>query len=967
MKFDARRRGEDGSAATESGGRSTLTPDPDLSRRLFPSDPDALGGDVETAAGCQLGHFAIEERIGAGGMGAVFRALDTRLQRVVALKVLSPAQSRDRAAVLRFENEAQAAARLDHENIARVHYFGEDRGLYFIAFEYVTGQNVRDLIARTGRLPVADAVNYVLQIATALRHTASAGVVHRDIKPSNIIIAPNGRAKLVDLGLARKLAAEPEGDLTVAGTTLGTFDYISPEQARDPRNVDVRSDIYSLGCTLYHMLTGGPPYSSGTVLQKLLDHQSGQAPDPREINPQVPPALSAICRKMMAGDARERFATPDELIRELAVVAAGLGLRPLPTDGYLWSKPVGKPAPRLRSHLVWAGTFAAVILLAFFMEGFDGPTELDAVATGPRLSSGDRASAGIRAPRLDRDDPLQNSTGLDGAVIRRPDRRQPVGSDEEIAESEDAVSAAELAEQARRIGELFRPVLDPFILSETSEERPVRVDDTQVDVPPLQSEPLVGVTSGTDAAVTMSPTGGPRNAVVAGGPRTGSSDRMAERAAERADNPERYAFTRPFVVWPGDGAELQGYDSLADAVAFASSGDVIELHFDGRSPGFEASEPLVIDDKSVTIRAGTAPSGEPYRPLVEFVGDPRVIRPPYMIAVTGDEGCLLLEGVELRVTVTGEAPGASGQWELFSIPAAEEVRLRNVAITLVNVDGWPLAAFGLRPPEDVSREAYEIKGMMDESRADGFLVELENCLVRGEADLIAIGHTLPGRISMRDSAFALETALLNVTGGLKKPPAGDSVDVRIDHVTAVTGGAVLQLALDRLPRHAPTIRVEASNSVFASASEGQLVLMTGSASLSTFEQSLSWNGRNNVFDGFSQFWSIFTEDGASDAAPTTFDLWTARWAKNGARDPRNAERAVAPKDLFTDVWADPQDAKKTPRSTVTAADLALDAERAGELLRASDGGPIGASPAALPPVTSPPGGLSAAARPGSAR
>ncbi|HEX6985890.1 MAG TPA: serine/threonine-protein kinase, partial [Planctomycetaceae bacterium] len=258
------RRPSDGNpSAFETGADFELLSPPDshVSKRLFPGEAAPVAtADVEAPAGSELGHFAIEERIGSGGMGAVFRALDTRLQRVVALKVLSPSQSRDRAAVLRFQNEARAAARLDHENIARVHYIGEDRGLHFIAFEYVTGQNVRDLIARSGRLPVADAVNYVLQIATALRHTAAAGVVHRDIKPSNIIITPNGRAKLVDLGLARKLAADSVGDLTIAGTTLGTFDYISPEQARDPRNVDVRSDIYSLGCTLYHMLTGGPPY-----------------------------------------------------------------------------------------------------------------------------------------------------------------------------------------------------------------------------------------------------------------------------------------------------------------------------------------------------------------------------------------------------------------------------------------------------------------------------------------------------------------------------------------------------------------------------------------------------------------------------------------------------------------------------------------------------------------------------------
>ena len=157
----------------------------------------------------------------------------------------------------------------------------EDRGLHFIAFEYITGTNVRDLIASDGPLEPADAVNYTLQIASALVHTNEIGVVHRDVKPSNIIITPTGRAKLVDLGLARNPELnQTSEDLTSDGTTLGTFDYISPEQARDPRGVDVRSDIYSLGCTIYHMLTGEPPYPDGNAFQKLLDHQGKQPPDP---------------------------------------------------------------------------------------------------------------------------------------------------------------------------------------------------------------------------------------------------------------------------------------------------------------------------------------------------------------------------------------------------------------------------------------------------------------------------------------------------------------------------------------------------------------------------------------------------------------------------------------------------------------------------------------------------------------
>src|SRR5262249_29211582 len=150
--------------------------------------------------------------------------------------------------IRRFHQEARAAAKLDHENIARVFYCGEDQGLLFIAFEYVEGQNLRALLEHRGRIPVPEAIHYVLPIATGLAHAAERGSVHRDIKPSNIIISPNGRAKLVDMGLARSLGPAPDGGLTQSGVTLGTFDYISPEQALEPRDADIRSDIYSLGC-----------------------------------------------------------------------------------------------------------------------------------------------------------------------------------------------------------------------------------------------------------------------------------------------------------------------------------------------------------------------------------------------------------------------------------------------------------------------------------------------------------------------------------------------------------------------------------------------------------------------------------------------------------------------------------------------------------------------------------------------
>ena len=414
--------------------------------RLFPNEA-ATGAEYSAGpAGVRLGHFRIESKIGDGGMGSVFRALDERLERVVALKVLSPSlTSRDPASLQRFLNEARAAARLDHDNIARVYFVGEDRGYHFIAHEFVTGRNIRDLIRGAGPLDPREAVNYTLQLATALRHTAAAGVIHRDIKPSNVIITPQGRAKLVDLGLAKKVASESFAELTIAGTTLGTFDYISPEQAKDPRNVDVRSDIYSLGCTLYHMLAGEPPYPEGTVLQKLLDHQGKDVPDPSRKNPRTSPQLAAVVRRMMAPDPRDRYATPDELIRDLLPIAAEMGLRGINPEGLVWtSQPVGNHS-FMERNVAWIAAAAALVLIAFMVDRFSershepsvvkrtaavSPTGASTRAASEGDGRVDRVQANVRAKPNSNREVAQTDAGSDrqsgtASDVRPLDKNRP--------------------------------------------------------------------------------------------------------------------------------------------------------------------------------------------------------------------------------------------------------------------------------------------------------------------------------------------------------------------------------------------------------------------------------------------------------------------------------------------------------------------------------------------------------------
>jgi serine/threonine protein kinase len=320
---------------------------------------------VNALQGRKLAHFELLGPIGVGGMAAVLRAHDTQLDRFVALKILPPEMATDPENIRRFHQEARAAAKLDHENIARVFFCGEDQGLHFIAFELVEGENLQAILERRGRIPVNEAIPYMLQVASGLAHAAQRGVVHRDIKPSNIIISASGRAKLVDMGLARSQGKSSTDGLTQSGVTLGTFDYISPEQALDPREADARSDIYSLGCTFYHLLTGQAPVPEGTAAKKLHYHQQVAPIDPRQLNPGIPDEVAAILGRMMAKDPKNRYQQPEHLVQHLLAVAQKVGVSTDLPEGMLFvDAPLPNP-PMLRPLLM--GCIAATVLVALIL------------------------------------------------------------------------------------------------------------------------------------------------------------------------------------------------------------------------------------------------------------------------------------------------------------------------------------------------------------------------------------------------------------------------------------------------------------------------------------------------------------------------------------------------------------------------------------------------------------------------
>jgi eukaryotic-like serine/threonine-protein kinase len=262
----------------------------------------------------RLGAYRIEELIGAGGMGSVYRALDEALQRQVALKTLLPALTADPEFVARFKREAQSAAALNHPNITQIYTIGQEGAIPFFAMELIHGQSLEALVKHKGALDPRDAAGYVLQAAKGLRHAAQKKLIHRDVKPSNLMLTEDGVVKITDFGLAK--AARSETKLTATGEVLGSPGYISPEQAQGVA-LDARSDIYSLGATFYHLVTGRLPFEAPTPVAMIIKHMNEPLRSPRAVNPNIPYPIASAIQKMMAKRPGERFQDYDALIREL--------------------------------------------------------------------------------------------------------------------------------------------------------------------------------------------------------------------------------------------------------------------------------------------------------------------------------------------------------------------------------------------------------------------------------------------------------------------------------------------------------------------------------------------------------------------------------------------------------------------------------------------------------------------------
>ncbi|MHC5077996.1 MAG: serine/threonine protein kinase [Planctomycetota bacterium] len=286
--------------------------------------------------------FEIHNKIGQGGMGAVFRAVQKSTGREVALKILPPQFNRDTTYLKRFLREAKVAAQLNHPNIVQCIDAGFSRGHNYIAMEYVRGTDLDSILRQEGRFLEAEALQIAEQVSRALEHAHRKQLVHRDIKPSNIMITKDGLAKLLDLGLAKGIGPENATDtnrITQTGMAVGTPCYIAPEQAQGAQDMDIRADIYSLGATLFHMVTGKTPFSAPSPAGILVMHISSPVPKANQIEPTVSEATSHLIEIMMAKSPEKRFADPQKLVQAILETREGIPPTGPPVDGAFLDAP----------------------------------------------------------------------------------------------------------------------------------------------------------------------------------------------------------------------------------------------------------------------------------------------------------------------------------------------------------------------------------------------------------------------------------------------------------------------------------------------------------------------------------------------------------------------------------------------------------------------------------------------------
>ncbi len=772
-------------------------------------------GTVATLArvliGQQLDHFQLHELIGGGGMGAVFRASDTRLDRIVAVKVI-PSLEHDLETLRRFRIEAQSAAKLDHPHIARVYYVGETDAWNYIVFEYVEGTNLRDLIVRQGPLSVDDAVCFTCQVAEALQHAADRSVVHRDIKPSNVLVTSEGIIKVVDMGLARTTALDRStNDLTASGVTLGTFDYISPEQARDPRAADVRSDLYSLGCTLYYLLTGRPPYPEGTAMQKLLMHGTVQADDASDFRDDVSDNLSAIIRKLMAKKPEDRYQQPVDLIADLQCLANLENL----TKSQQAVGAVVALAPIDRSlfeiAMPWVMGFLAIMGSTWYLHSeyeasasFSIPTEVKlfpplAEPSGKELKA-DRPLASLleRTANLDRtiEFPLSEPMG----VIAAPDNL--------VGPSLPEMEAADILDMgAPRMSALGVPPLA----------------GSMIHSPSQNTSPIASVPSESKARILRV--------------------RPFESTGIIADS----AHDHRVII-----------GNLEQALAVADLDlEIEEIWLD--ADVWLVDKPLTLKRASLAIR-----SAPDRRPRIEF-RIPRNLMPSTdrsalsdrIVAFNVGSNQLVLNDLDVYVVLPDS--GTGGHCLLGLLPGGSVRVMRSTMTMSNNGTSWKASCFGTSstpslPVTATARATYE-----------PLRIVMEDVVVRGEGDLVSLESSQRTELRWENGLLALSGRMFELGGARETSRTPPTIRVDLEQVTIAARQGFARIRLSKERSFPICLTRDSRNCVYLSDRNFPLVTM----------ENIDLDNVKSVPDSLAAWLDLRGRDNAYDEQIDTLVKWTS--------------------------------------------------------------------------------------------
>ena len=821
-------------------------------------------------AGTRLGYFVIRSFIGGGGMGRVYLATDTALDRKVALKVLPRQRANDQGTVARFTNEAKSAARLNHEHIAQVYFSGEESGIPFIVFEYVEGTNIRTLVEENGLFSVPQAITYLIQIAHALAHAAEHGVIHRDVKPSNVLITASGRAKLIDMGLARLLdPSESKDDLTASGVTLGTFDYISPEQARDPRAADIRSDIYSLGCTLFFMLTGQPPFPEGTVLQKLLQHQGDVPPDVRTFQPHIPSEVALLIQKMMAKDPRQRFQTPSHLIESLTQVAELLGLRPSEPGKLDWA--MGAPGRKsvFEKHVPWFAAVSALLLLFFGLHFFWNQAAQMPVPDIPIIDT------------------------PESTIVRQPSERPPP----DFSENGRQVSA--LSSQVEQI--LWSPQ-SPEQLDAAVHRRRLQPNTETIDAQ-WSNGARVGIVY---AAAPISSVWPPDTT-------TELSEALPfSRIQELSVSMVETGLTR-WTVDPS-GATPNSHLSLSAALAEAGKRATIELKWNG---------PLGIDPISLIGRDLKITASPGHVPMLSFRPTDALFFPQHsrsMFALNDSS----LEFQDVDVVMDIDRDVLASRWTLFEFFGPGKLTFVRCCLTIRNARTDFSAhhqevAFFRTSPQQSGFEALTVddppvpfatEASIGPQAAD-IQICLSDSLFRGEAT--ALLCALPQNVDLRleHSFVALAQTFVQTEGIKQTAKQGNLVRVFLDHAFVYSRHS---LAKQNRTAVAEPIRLEFDvQSSVVRLDQTPLFESWGTVFPDEDESPFHWKGRGNCFHSISLGWKLRAPNPFSDletAGEMTFAEWKDRVNASPSIDNpslpeiRKPTHQLRPADLFPESFTE---------------------------------------------------------------